>query len=359
MQNEVGSQGNHLKETKRLKIGINGLGRIGRAILRINIERNLFDVVVINDVNHDNGNLAYMLKYDSTYGKLIISIHGTERGIELEEKEIPVHHNSMINEVPWHQYGVDLVIDSSGVSRNVALAHELKEKNIKCVITHSPGKDAVDKHVIMGVNEDELTSEHQVIASSICDSTAFAPVMKVLNENYGVENGSLTTLHPWLAYQNLVCGPSRSFSFPGTIYRKYALGRSSIGTLIPKQPSCIPATEKIIPFLEGRFMSHSFRVPTSIVSCANFTVKLRDRTTKDEVIALFKRKAGEQKVDVFYNNFEPLVSSDYAKSPFSANIDHEFTEVKDGNQLKMVVFYDNEWGYSSRVVDLVLYFGSL
>tara|TARA_Y100000310_G_scaffold345402_1_gene464514 strand:+ start:22280 stop:23335 length:1056 start_codon:yes stop_codon:yes gene_type:complete len=341
--------------TKKLRVGINGFGRIGRAIFRINLLAREFDVVLINDINPDNKNIAYQLKYDCTYGALDSNIEGGHKGVKVNETEIPIFHKTLIDEVPWKDFGVDLVIDASGVSENVRLAHNLKHHGIRCIVTHSPDKDAVDRHIIMGVNEEILTKDDWVISSSICDSTAFSPVMKVLQENFGIEEGTLTTLHPWLAYQNLVCGPSRSYASPGTIYRKYALGRGSIGNLIPKQTSCIPASEKVLDFLNGKFMSHSFRVPTAIVSCADFTVKLVKETTTEEVIQLFKNKASEQRLKIFHNNFDPLISSDYTKSSYSANIDHEFTQVNARNSLKMVLFYDNEWGYSSRVVDLVSY----
>lgn len=343
----------------KLKIGINGFGRIGRAIFRINLERQLFDIVAINDINPDNDNLAYMLKYDSTYGSLPIAIEGFGGGIRVAGKDIHVYHSVVFTDIPWEELGVSIIIDASGVAKNVQHAGELKKRNIRCIVTHSPAKEAVEKHIIMGVNEHELSEDHFVIASSICDSTAFAPVINVLHRNFGIEMGSLTTLHPWLAYQNLVCGPSRSFSAPGSIYRKFALGRASPGTIIPKQTSGITASEKVLGFLKGKFMSHSFRVPTSIVSCANLTVKLLTPTTTEEVIELFKQEAANQTLPIFYNNFEPLVSTDYTKSSYSANIDHEFTEILNGVNLKMVIFYDNEWGYSSRVVDLITYFEQL
>ena len=187
-----------------LKIGINGFGRIGRAIFRINMKKRCFKVVAINDINPDSENLAYLLKYDSTYGRLEDDVRGEDSSIIINKKEkVRVYHKEHVDEVPWEKAGVDIVIDSSGIHDNVLRAPKLAKRGIKkSIITYVP--DEVDKMVIMGVNHDEIDFDKDfVISSSICDASAFAPVIQVLDNEYGVDQGFLTTLHPWLQYQNL------------------------------------------------------------------------------------------------------------------------------------------------------------
>jgi len=342
-----------------LKVGINGFGRIGKAVFRVNHKKKIFDVVAINDINEDNNNLAYMLSYDSIYGRFDGQVSADESGIIVENKKIKVYHSSNIDAVPWENEGIDVVIDASGISENVLRARNLAKRGIKCIVTHSPDEDKVDKTIIMGVNEYTLSRNDFIISSSICDAIAFSPTINTLNEHFGVDHGYLTTLHPWLSYQNLLDGPSKSYASPGKTYHHYVLGRGSTISLIPKPTSCITASCKVLDFLKGRFLSLSFRVPTGIVSSADVSVKLNKRTTAEEIIELFKKKEAEQKLKIFYNNFEPLVSVDFTKSEYSAVIDHRWTKVNDSNYIKMILWYDNEWGYSNRVVDLVKHLETL
>jgi len=338
---------------KMLKIGINGFGRIGRAIFRVNNKQKAFEIVAINDVNQDNNNLAYMLKYDSTYGILNEDIKADDGNILLNGNKIKVYHKDRIDQVPWEEKDVDIVVDSSGVEDNVLRARRLIDKNIRCVVTHAPNEREVDKAIIVGVNEDTLTKDDYIISNSICDANAFSPVMNVLNKNFEIDHGFLTTLHPWLSYQHLLDGPSKSYAYPGEIHDHYVLGRASPFSLIPKPTSCIDASCKILDFLKGKFLSLSFRVPTAIVSTADISVKLNKKVTKEEIVNLFKKEQENQKFKIFYNNTEPLVSTDFVGSDYSAIIDHRWTMVNESNYLKMILWYDNEWGYSSRAVDLI------
>lgn len=339
-----------------MKVGINGLGRIGRAIFRINLKKKFFDVVAINDINPDNKNLAYLLKYDSTYGILKNEVKSDEEGLIVDGGKIPVFHEKQIDCVPWKSENVDFVIDASGIIENVVLARNLKNQDVKrYIVTFSPDKKYLDKSIIVGVNEESISNDDFVISSSICDANAFAPTINALHENFGVDHGFLTTLHPWLAYQNLLDGPSKSFSYPGKIYHHYALGRASTDSLIPKPTSCVSASCKVLDFLDGKFLSHSFRVPTKIVSVANVSVKLNKETTIEEIEDLFREKERNQRWNVFSNNNDPLVSSDFVGNEFSVVVDHRFMDLNKDGYLKMVLWYDNEWGYSSRVVDLVKY----
>ena len=339
-----------------IRIGINGLGRIGRAIYRVNALKNSFKVVAINDINPDPQNIGYTLNYDTLYGRLDKPLK-SEKDILCDDygNSIHVSHKSHIDEVDWGRHDVDFVIDSSGVLDNVVRARNLFDKGgvERVFVTHSPSN--VDFTMVLGANEDQLNlDEHKIISTSICDATALAPVLKTINSEFGIKNGYITTLHPWLNYQNLMDGPSSSWSVPGEIYHHYALGRSAIGNMIPKPTSAIEATCRVLEDLaEETIGSFSYRTPTAIVGSADITLNLSNSTSREKILDVFGEIENEQQLDIIHNNIEPLVSLDFIKAEFSAIVDHRWTDVIDGNLLKMVLWYDNEWGYSSRVVDQV------
>lgn len=337
------------------RIGINGFGRIGRAIFRI--MNSGIEQILINDINPDNKNIAYQLKYDSLYGVLDKDIKADDKGIYIDGKKIFVYHKKNIDDVPWEKHGITRIIDSSGVYENVIRARNLCNRNIRqVIITHSPNEKVLDRSVIMGVNEDEIdTKKDFIISSSICDAIAFAPIAKLLDKEYGIDNGFLTTLHPWLQYQNLLDGPSPSWSIPGNIDSHYILGRASTFSLMPKPTTTIDATCKVLRLLKDKFDSFSFRVPTAIVSCSDISIKLKKKAKSQDIINLFIESEKKQDLKIFHNNFEPLVSIDFKGTPYSTTIDHRWTVVNKNNYLKLISWYDNEWGYSSRVVDLVDY----
>ena len=335
-------------------VGINGFGRIGRAVFRKVLESRDFDVVVINDINPDNNNIAYQLKYDSLYGILKQDIKSNQTGRVVNGKKILIYHENNIDEVPWDLHGITRVIDASGVHENVVKARNLKNKVRQVILTHSPEEKLVDKSVIVGINEDDIDVKKDfVISNSICDANAFGPVMNVLNQEFGVEHGFITTLHPWLQYQNLLDGPSPSFSYPGHIYSNYIFGRASTFSLLPKPTTTVEAACKVLKFLKGKFDSFSYRVPTATVSSSDISVKLGKKTTVDEIRSLFENAAKKQKFNIFYNNYDPLVSIDFKGSEYSAIIDQRWTTINSGNYLKLILWYDNEWGYSCRVIDLI------
>jgi len=339
----------------KLKVGINGFGRIGRAILRNNLEKKYFDIVHINDINPDINNLAYLIKFDSTYGKLLNKVKAKKGKLIIDGNEIVITHEKSISDIDWTSASVDIVIDSSGVDINLNNASKLKRQGIKKYIcTNSPAKEKVDKTIIMGVNEKTINLDNDFkIAASICDANAFVPVTNLLENAYGIEHGFLTTLHPWLGYQNLLDGPSVSYSSPGEIHDHYALGRSSFGTLIPKTTSAINASCKVLESLNGKFLSFSYRVPTMIVGSGDASIKLKKKTSTTEVMELFNQAQRDQKYAIFHNNTKNLISSDFIGSDYSVVVDHRWLHVNEDNYIKVVMWYDNEWGYSARVMDLV------
>tara|TARA_B100001029_G_C15062125_1_gene459449 strand:- start:1860 stop:2516 length:657 start_codon:yes stop_codon:yes gene_type:complete len=212
----------------------------------------------------------------------------------------------------------------------------------------------VDKTVIYGVNHLSIDKKNDfLISSSICDATAFAPFAQLINNEYEITEGFLTTLHPWLGYQNLLDGPSKSYAQPGKIYDDYVLGRSSIMSLIPKNTSAITATYKVLPELQDKFVAMSYRVPTSIVSSADATLKVSKNISIESLTELLIDHEA-QNPKIIKNNFDPLVSNDFIRSDYSVIIDHRFLTVSNG-YIKCLSWYDNEWGYSSKVIDLVKY----
>ena len=341
-----------------MKVGINGLGRIGRGIFRVNQIKQTFEVVAINDINPDIDNIAYTLNYDTLYGRADDFFHSENNFLVNNSGErIKVFQEALISDVEWEALGVDYVIDASGTSANVTAARNLTQAGgVKRVfITHSPSLDEVDFSMVIGANEELLDLEkHRVISTSICDATALGPVLSVINKNFGIDNGYITTLHPWLNYQNLMDGPSSSWSVPGEIYHHYALGRSVDGNMIPKPTSAMTATCQVVENIsEATIGSFSYRTPTAIVGTADITLNLKTKTNKSSVIQLFHELEKSQHFKIIHNNIEPLVSLDFLKSDYSSNIDHRWTDVINGSLLKLVLWYDNEWGYSSRVVDQV------
>lgn len=345
-------------ENKKVRVGINGLGRIGKAIVRNNLNSDLVEIVHINDVNPDISNIAYQLNYDTLYGNLKDQDKFIVKGDRLENAKGSIMYsiNDNIANVDWDKHEIDIVIDSSGIKRNVLDAHKLvKGSNIRnVVVTHSP--DEVDFTLILGVNDHVVDPmEHKVISSSICDATALAPVLFNIARTFGISSGYVTTLHPWLNYQKLMDGASSSWSVPGDIYHHYALGRSSIGNMIPKPTSAMDATFKVLPKLNGRIGSFSYRTPTNIVGSADLTLVLENTTDKETIISLFKELETNQKWEIFSNTQQPLVSLDFQQTTCSVNIDHRWTDVQDGNLLKLVLWYDNEWGYASKVLDQVVH----
>lgn len=336
-----------------IKIGINGFGRIGRAIFRNNLQKLGFSVVKINDTNPDIQNIAYTLNFDTLYDRLSTPYEAVGDCLVRGDDSIKVTHKEHIQEVDWS--GVDIVIDSSGIYDNARNARMILSQGIKKVlITHCP--DVVDFTMVLGVNHDKYRpGSHHVISTSICDATAIAPVIKLIHDRYKVNSGMVTTLHPWLNYQNLMDGPASSWSVPGTIYHHYALGRSVIGNMIPKPSSAIAATCQVLPeeVNEEIIGSFSYRTPTAIVGSADITLNIEKPTTKEEIINLFKDYESNQSWSIIHNNFEPLVSLDFKRLDYSATVDHRWTDVKKGSLVKLVLWYDNEWGYAGKVIDQV------
>jgi glyceraldehyde 3-phosphate dehydrogenase len=335
-----------------IRIGINGFGRIGRSILRINLKNQLYKIVAINDIDPDINNLAYLIEYDSTYGNIEQSVSVSGNFLNIGKEKIEIFNQKKISDVDWNKQDVDVVIDSSGIFDNVIDARKIIGNVKKVIVTHSP-KAGIDFTLMNGVNEAEYDfNKHDIISSSICDANAVAPFYKIIEENFGVKRGFITTLHPWLSYQNLLDGNLKSISSPGHYWQDYGLGRSSINSMIPKETSLMKAMSDVFDKkIEAKISAMSFRTPTSIVSIADGTFLLNKKTTKEELVKLMSDFKNSYPKTISINQ-KPLISVDYMKTEVASNIDLRWLNVNE-DLLKFIIWYDNEWGYSSVTYNLV------
>jgi len=336
-----------------IKVGINGFGRIGRAITRIISDLKDINVAAINDIDDDTENLSYLLRYDTIYGKFKHNVKlKSKNNLLINDNTVQFYSESMIDNVPWHDHKIDLVIDASGVEKNVISSKKIIKNDLtKVVITHSPDKN-IDHTIIMGVNEKSYDyNKHNIISSSICDASALGPILSELDKNYGVESGFITTLHPRLSYQNLLDGSLKSVSNPGHSWKDYSLGRDSISNLIPKKTTAVKAVTKCLNNLEKKILGISFRIPTSIVCASDLTIRLKTKVDK-QILSNHFKQLSVSNGEIFGYQTERLVSSDHIGTSKSVIVDSNFIDVIDSNLVKMVIWYDNEWGYSTRVVDI-------
>ena len=337
-----------------LRVGINGFGRIGRTVARIIAQRDDLEVAAINDIAEDVPNLAYLYNYDSNFGTPQVRARAQmgSRSLAIGDREIPVFCERDIAAADWHHAGAQVIIDSSGVFDNVLSARRLVDEGrvAKVIVTHSPAS-GIDRHIVLGINEaDYDPRQHHVISSSICDANAIAHPLYALDKTFGIDEGYVTTLHPWLSYQNLVDAPLSSQSNPGHFWKDYSLGRASVGAIFPKNTTAVAALRPILPSIVDRLGSFSYRIPTAIVTSADMTLRLSRAVSLEEVRDCIETLVAQSPYLAI--NEEALVSVDYLQSPASAVFDMQWLGLCGDRLLKVVVWYDNEWGYSSRVADL-------
>jgi len=328
---------------KKIKIGLNGFGRIGRAFARIALKRGL-DIVLINTRKTPNSMLAYLLQYDSVYRKFEMEVKAEEDGILVSDKKIFTSQTSEIENIPWEKYGVDIVVDATGAfTKKVELEKHLKGK-VKKVILTAPAKDEETPFVVLGVNDKDFDfKNHKVISMASCTTNCAAPMFKVILDNLGIEKGFLTTVHSYTNSQNLVDDSGK----------KPDRARAAALNIIPSTTGAAKAVVKVIPTLKGLVDGMALRVPTPTVSFTDISVVTKKQTTADEVNNLFKKYAQNQMKGILAYEEQVLVSSDYIGSPYSCIFDANYTKVIASNLVKIFGWYDNEWGYSTRLVDLV------
>lgn len=325
------------------KIAINGFGRIGRNAFKLAFERDDIEVVAINDLT-DTKTLAHLLKHDSTYGTYHYDVSYDENSIFVAGKQIRVLAERDPALLPWGEFGIDVVIEATGLFVQPEKARAHINAGAKKVAISAPAKGEGAKFIVLGVNEHELTREDDIISNASCTTNCIAPVMAVLEREFGIEKSLMTTVHSYTASQRILDAPAKDLRE----------ARSAAENIVPTTTGAAIATAKVIPSLEGKFDGLSVRVPTPVVSLSDITAVLKRNTTKEEINEVFKRAAA----DPFYQGIlavtdEPLVSMDFKGNSHSSIVDLSLTNVVDGNLIKVVAWYDNEWGYSNRLVEIV------
>ena len=332
-----------------MRVAINGFGRIGRSVFRVLNNRNDIDVVAINDI-FDKGALTYLLKYDTVMGRFPGEIsldsnilHAGNQKVKLIAERVPA-------DLPWGELGVDVVIESTGIFRMREQLESHLDAGAKKVILTVPAKDDIDYTVVLGVNDDGLKPEHRIVSNASCTTNCLAPMAKVLNENFGIELGVINTIH---AYTN----DQRLADVPHSDWRR---SRAAAENVIPTTTGAARAVGVVLPELNGKLDGIAMRVPVPDGSVVDFNVLIKKEATIDQINDAVRSAAdsGPLKGILEYSTL-PVVSSDIIGNSHSSIFDAPFTRVIEGNYIKTLNWYDNEWGYSNRVVDLVSLLGNV
>jgi glyceraldehyde 3-phosphate dehydrogenase len=329
-----------------IRVGINGFGRIGRLVLRAARNKDL-EIVGINDLT-DSKTLGHLLKYDSVHGRFPGDVRAEDGAISVDGRRIPISVESDPAKLPWKKLGATLVIESTGRFSDRAGASKHLEAGAERVIISAPAKDP-DLTVVLGVNEKEYDpSKHRIVSNASCTTNCLAPVAKILNDEWGLERGWMTTIH---AYTN----DQVTLDFPHKDLRR---ARAAGVSMIPTSTGAARAIALVLPALKGKLDGYAMRVPTPNVSVVDLSVQLERPTDAEAVNAAMKRAADGPMAGVLEYNDEPCVSVDFLGNPHSSILDAQSTKVMNGTFAKVLSWYDNEWGYSNRVVDLALLMGS-
>ncbi|MBQ3441259.1 type I glyceraldehyde-3-phosphate dehydrogenase [Candidatus Saccharibacteria bacterium] len=330
-----------------VKIAINGFGRIGRNALKILMERKDADVVAINDITNAK-TLAQLLKHDSSYGTYNRKVDFSDNEIIIDGKKIQIFAEKDPENLPWKKLGVDVVIESTGFFTKPEDAKKHIEAGAKKVLISAPAKGEGAKTIVIGVNEGALESSDLIVSNASCTTNCIAPIMKVLEDNFGIEKAMMTTVHSYTGSQRILDAPAKD---PRE-------ARSAAENIVPTTTGASKAAALTVPALKDKFNGLSIRVPTPVVSLSDITAVLKKDTTKEELNKLFKKVSKEPEYDgVIGVTEEELVSKDFVGDPRSCIVDLPLTDVVCGNMIKIVAWYDNEWGYSNRLVELALSLG--
>ncbi|MGV9001681.1 MAG: type I glyceraldehyde-3-phosphate dehydrogenase [Candidatus Saccharimonadaceae bacterium] len=327
----------------KTKIGINGFGRIGRNAFKLAFDRSDLEVVAVNDLT-DTKTLAYLLKHDSNYGTYKYDVSHDETGIIVNGQHVKVTAEKDPAALPWGELGVELVIESTGRFTDKESAELHIKAGAKRVVISGPSKSEGVDTIVLGANEDKVEGASHVISNASCTTNSLGAVMAVLDAEFGIQKSLLTTVHSYTASQALQDAPAKDLRE----------GRNAAENIVPTTTGAAIAVTKTLPQLEGKFDGLSIRVPTPVVSISDITVLLERDTTVEEINAAFKKASTEP----YYQGIlgvseEPLVSRDYIGNSHSGIVDLLLTKVVAGNLAKIMVWYDNEWGYSNRLVELV------
>jgi glyceraldehyde 3-phosphate dehydrogenase len=336
----------------KIKLAINGFGRIGRQVFKIALEKKEIEVVGINDLTPTSVS-AHLLKYDSVYGRYVRKVEFTENTIIVDGKSYPVSAVKEPSELPWKNLGVDVVVESTGRFTDGEKASAHIKAGAKRVIISAPAKDeGITPTIVLGVNQDKYQNQ-QIISCASCTTNCIAPVLSVLEEKFGVEKAFMSTIHSYTAEQNLVDGPP-----PGGKMNDLRRARAAGVNIIPTTTGAAISATQAIPSLKGKFDGTSFRVPTPCGSLSDFSILMKKNVTKEEVNKAFIDASNTARYKgILEVTSEPIVLSDIIENPASSIVDLSLTQVVDGNFIKVVAWYDNEFGYSNRLVEEVIMIG--
>ena len=324
-----------------MKIAINGFGRIGRSVFKVALERKSIEVVAINDIT-DAKTLAHLLKYDSNYGKYAKSVEAKEDALMVDGKTIAVLAERDPKNLPWEKMGVELVVESTGIFRLREQVAWHLEAGAKRVILTVPAKDKVDKMVVLGVNDEDLKDEDLIVSNASCTTNCLAPIVKVLHDQFGIVEGLMTTVHAYTSDQRLQDAP----------HSDLRRSRAAAVSLIPTTTGAAKAVGKVIPELNGKLNGVALRVPIATGSIVDLTVKLTKEPSVEEINAAMKKAAQGPMKGILEYTEDPIVSVDIIGNTHSSIFDAKATMTLGNGFIKVFSWYDNEWGYSNRVVDL-------
>src|SRR3972149_4897820 len=328
------------------KVGINGFGRIGRLALKAIIQRcgGKAEVAAVNDLTDAKTN-AHLFKYDSNYGIYPGKVEAKDDGIVVDGRKIKVLAERDPAKIPWRDYGVDIVIESTGLFTQASKAAAHLQGGAKKVIISAPAQEE-DISIVLGVNEGKYDpAKHRIISNGSCTTNCIAPVVKVLHQNFGIVHGLMTTVHAYTNDQKIL----------DMFHRDLRRARSAGTNIIPTTTGAAKVVGVVIPELQGKLHGIALRVPTPVVSVVDFVADLKSKASAEEINDAFRKAANGELKGILEYCDEPLVSSDFKGNPASAIFDALSTMVIDGNLIKVLAWYDNEWGYSCRLADLVVY----
>ena len=325
-----------------VKVGINGFGRIGRLVFRASLEREDLQVVAVNDPFIDLDYMVYMLRYDSAHGRFTGTIEIKGEKLVVNGREVTVFNCMNPNEIPWARAGAQYIVESTGVFTTTEKASAHFEGGAKKVVISAPSADA--PMFVMGVNNDKYTKDMKVVSNASCTTNCLAPLSKVINDKFGIVEGLMTTVHSTTATQKTVDGPSK---------KDWRGGRAASANIIPSSTGAAKAVGKVIPELNGKLTGMSFRVPTIDVSVVDLTCRLEKPATYEEIKAAVKEAATGSMKGILDYTEDDVVSSDFLGDAHTSIFDAKAGIALNDNFVKLVSWYDNEWGYSNKVVDLI------
>ena len=330
-----------------LKLGINGFGRIGRIVFRATVKRDDVDVVAINDLL-DVEHLAYLLKYDSVHGNFDGEVEVKDGHLVVDGKKVRVTSERDPKNLKWDEAGAEVVAECTGIFTTMETADYHIQAGAKKVVISAPSKDV--PMFVMGVNDSDLSKDHKIVSNASCTTNCLAPMAKIVDDNFGLEEALMTTIHAATASQLTVDGPSR---------KNYRLGRSAIVNIIPASTGAAKAVGKVIPELDGKLTGMAFRVPTADVSVVDLTVRTKQETSLEDIKAAFKKASEGAMKDVVGYTEEAVVSQDFVSDVRTSIFDADACIELNSKFFKLVAWYDNEFGYSNKLVDLAQKVNSL